>query len=102
MDRSVTKKLGLLQPGNHADHALLLGNPQAGLESHEVPHPAGTILLAKLHHRVSIATSARITQANWLKWSEAKSVAPALSHHFDWHAALEVRHLVELVAVVLV
>src|ERR1700694_1599998 len=102
MDRPVPQKLRSLEAGNHAQHALLLRNPEPRLESHHIPHTPTSIFLAKLHDGVRIATRARIAEANRLERTEAKRVPPALGHHFHRHAPLEVGPLVELVTVILV
>ena len=60
------------------------------------------IFHAKLHDGVGVATRARVAQPHRLHRSEAQRLAPAARHLLDGHAPLEVRHLVELVAVMLV
>ena len=92
----------LLEPGDHPEHPLLLRDPEPGLEADQVPHLPGAVLPAELHHRVRLAAGARIGQAHRLHRAEAQRLAPAARHLLDRQAALEVRHLVELVAVVLV
>ena len=84
------------------EHALLLGNPEPRLEADQVPHLARPVLPPELHHRVRLAAGARIGQADRLHRAEAQRLAAAARHLLDRQAALEVRHLVELVAVVLV
>src|SRR5881628_2950041 len=100
--RSVAQKLRLLEAWNHSQHSLLLGNTQASLKSNEIPHPSPAIFLTELHDGVSVSSGTRIAKANWLQRSEPQSVPSALRHHFDRHAALEVRHLIELVSVELI
>ena len=78
------------------------GDPEAGLEADQVPHLARLVLTAQLHRRVRLAAGSRVVQADRLHRAEPQRLAAALRHLLDRQAALEVRHLVELVAVKLV
>ena len=60
MDAPVAIELGRAEPGDRAEHALLLRNAKPGLEPDEVPHLSGAILLSELHHSVGLASRARI------------------------------------------
>ncbi len=90
MDAAVAQELRPLEPGNEPQHALLLGDLQARLEAHEVPHLARPVLLPQLHHRVRLPPRARVDQADGLHGTEAQRVAPPLRQLLDREAAFEV------------
>ena len=97
MDHAVAHELGLLQTGNHAQHACLLTPLQLRLEPHEAPVVARQVVLPQLHHGVRLPARARIHQSHRLHRPEPQRVAPAMRHHLNGKAALEKRRLVEVV-----
>ena len=87
--------------GSAARHARQVGARQQQAAD-QVPHLPRPVLAAELHHRVRLAAGARIGQADRLHRAEAERLPAAPGHLLDRQAALEVGHLVELVALVLV
>src|SRR5690242_1946561 len=102
MDGAVTEKLGVGEPWNHPEDALLFRDAKPRLKADEVPHATRAILLTKLHDGIRIAPGARITEPDRLERTEAERVAPSARHLLDRHAPLEVRRFIELVAVMLI
>ncbi len=102
MDAPEAEVLRLLESRDHAEHPLLLGDPEPGLEAHQVPHLPRPVLAAKLYHRVRLAAGARVGQPDRLHRAEPERLAAAPRHLLHRQAALEVRHRVELVALMLV
>ena len=97
MDGAEAKELRVLEPGDHPEDALLLRIAEPRLEADEVPHLARAILHAELHDGVRLAPRARVGEPDGLHRPEAQRLAAAPRHLLGGHAALEVRHLVELV-----
>jgi hypothetical protein len=91
------EELRVLEAGDHAKDALLLGIAKPRLKSHEVPHAAGAILHAKLDDGVRLAPGAWIDETDGLHRPEAQRLAASSRHLLGGHASLEVRHGVELV-----
>ena len=102
VDAAVAEKLRSRQAGYRPEHPLLFGNPEPGLEAHQVPHLAGLVLSPQLHHCPRFLPGAWIGQAHRLHRAEAQRLGAAAGHFLDRQTALEVGHLVELVAVKLV
>src|SRR4029079_1016366 len=90
------------QTRNHSQNALLLRYSQSRLESDDVPHVAVLVFAAQLHHGPRTLPCSRVGQPDGLEWSESQSVSAALGSDFNRHAALEVRHFVELVTMELI
>ena len=97
VNRAEAQELRVLETRDHPEDALLLGDAEARLEPDEVPHAPAAILHAQLHDGVRFAPGARIDEADRLHRPEAQRVAAAARHLLGRHAALEVRHGVELV-----
>ena len=97
MDHAEPHELGLLEPGNHAQHARLLSPLQLRLKAHEAVVIAGQIVLAQLHGGVRLPSGSRIGQPDRLHRPEAQRVFAAMRHHFDRQAAFEELLLVEIV-----
>src|SRR5207248_3285551 len=72
------------------------------LEADEIPHLPRAILHAKLGDGIRLAAGARIAKADGFHRPKAQRLAATLGHLLHRHAALEVRHLVELVPMMLV
>jgi hypothetical protein len=102
VDAPEAEVFGLFQAGNHAEHPLLLGNPEPGLEAHEIPHLSGTVFPAKLHHGMRLPSGLRIRQSHRLHGAEPEGFPAAPGHLLDGQTSLEVRNLIELVSVKLV
>ena len=68
----------------------LLAIFQLGLEADHVEQRAERVVLAQLHDGVGPLAGARIGQADRLHRPEAQGLAPALGHHLDRQAALEI------------
>jgi hypothetical protein len=102
VDAAIAKELRLGQPGNRAEDALLLGNPESGLEPDQVPHLAGPILATELDHGVGFPPSARVGQPDRLHRAEAQRFGAPRRHLLHRQASLEVGHRIEVVAGVLV
>ena len=51
MERAQPHELGALEPGNHPQHAALLGVSHLGLKADHVVEARRAIVLAQLHHR---------------------------------------------------
>src|SRR5881398_4018939 len=82
VDAPEAQELSLLEARNHPKHALLVGNLEARLEAHQVPHLARAILLAQLHDGVGLramtpGVSPGILEPHWLHRPEAQHVAAA-------------------------
>lgn len=90
-------ELGLLQTGDHLEHARLLAPFQLGLESDEAVVIASQRVLSELHRGVREAARARIGEADGLHGSEAQRVLAAMRHHLDRQATLEELLFVEVV-----
>ena len=95
MDGAEAQELGLAQAGDHPEDPLLLGVRQPRLEADQVVGGAVAVLGAQLHHRVRAPAGAGIAQADRLHRPERQHVAPAIGHHLDGQAALEVLGLLE-------
>ena len=54
MDAAVAQELGMLEPGDRPEDALLVGNLEPRLEAHEVPHLPGPVFLPQLNDRVLV------------------------------------------------
>src|SRR6185437_5574486 len=91
VNRTESQELCVLESGNEAENALLVGNPETRLESDDVPHSRAAIFLAQLHDRKRFARCSRIFETNGFERPKAERVAPAARHFFDRHAAFEVR-----------
>ena len=102
MNAAVTEKLSALQSGNHPEYPLLIGNAEPSLEADQVPHLSRPILPPELDHRVGLPAAAWVGKAHRLHRAEAQRLPAPPRHLLDRQAALEVRHLVELVPVMLV
>ena len=94
MNLAVAQKLGVLQPGNHAQDPRLLAEPHVILKSHQVVAVGPQILLPQLHHRIRPPAGARIGQAHRLHRTEAQRIASAPRDLFDRQAGLEIRRIV--------
>src|SRR5579872_2356182 len=102
MHRSKAEELGALESGNHAEHTLLVADTKTSLKTNDVPHASAAVFLPQLHHRVRLARGPRIPESNRFERAESKRVPSASRHLLDRHAALEVRHRIEIVRTVLV
>ena len=91
MNAAEPRELGVLQPRNGAEDAHLLGVLQLGLEAHHVEQRAELVVLAKLHDRVGLHRRiVRIGEAERLHRPVAQRFRPALRHHLDRQAAVEI------------
>ena len=90
-------ELGVLEAGDHPQHARLLAPLQLRLEPDQAEVIAGQVVLAQLHDRVRRAPGARIDEADRLHRTEPQRVAPAVRHHLDRQTALEELCRVEVV-----
>ena len=69
----------------------LLGVLQLGLEPHHVEQRAEAVVLAQLHDRISLHLRiVRVGEAEGLHGTVAQRLAPALRHHLDRQAAVEI------------
>ena len=102
MDAAEAQELRVAQARNHREDALLLGNAEPRLEADEVPHPARAVLAPQLHHRMRLPAGSRIGKAHRLHRTEARRLPAPPRHLLDRQASLEVGHLVEIVARVLI
>ena len=81
----------ILQAGNAAEDAHLLAVLQLGLEADHIEQGAELIVLAQLHDRVGLHIGLpRVGQPERLHRPVAQRFAPALGHHFDRQAAVEI------------
>jgi hypothetical protein len=92
------QEVGLLETGNRAENCTLRPRFKACLETDQVPHLRGAIFLAQLHHRIRLAARLGIDEADGLHRPKAQGLDPTLRHLFNRQTALEIRHLVPLVA----
>src|SRR5262245_37148699 len=90
------------QPRNRREHPLLLGNPEPGLETDQVPHLSRAILPPELDHRMRVTSGARIRQSHGLERSESQCFRTPAGHLLDRQAAFEIRDLVEVVRLKLI
>ncbi len=91
MQPAEPRELGLLEPGNGAEHARLLAMLQLGLEADHVPQRAERIVLTQLHHGVRLhARPMRVGETDRLHRPVAQRLGPSLGHHLDGKAALEI------------
>src|SRR3546814_2627519 len=90
MQAAEARELGVFQAGNGAEDAGLLAVLQLGLEADDVVERAERIVLAELHHGVGPLVAVRVVQADRLHRAVAQRLRPALGHHLDGQAALEV------------
>src|SRR3546814_19048286 len=90
MQAAEARELCVVQAGNGADDAGLLAVVQLGLEADDVVERAERIVLAELHHGVGPLVAVRVVQADRLHRAVAQRLRPALGHHLDGQAALEV------------
>ena len=85
----VADELGLLQPGDHAQHALLLGVGQVGLEADQIVQRAGQVVLAQLSDRIRPVAGARVVQPHRAHGPVGQGLQIARRHHFHRQAAFE-------------
>ncbi len=97
MQPAQPRKLGLFEPRDGAEHADLLGVLQLGLEADHVPQRAQLVVLAQLDHSIGPAAigmfgggPVRVVEAHGLHRPEPQCLHPALGHHLDRHAAVEI------------
>ena len=90
MEAAEPRELGMLEPGNGAEDAHLLGMFQLGLEADHVPQRAERIVLPQLHHGVRPLGAMRVGEADRLHRTMRQRLAAALRHHLDGQAALEI------------
>ena len=84
-------ELGVLEPGNGAEDALLRAVLQLGLEADHVVERAELVVLAQLHDGVGLYRRiVRIGEADRLHRPVAQRLAAALGHHLDRQAAVEI------------
>ncbi len=85
----VAGELGVLQAGDHAEDAALLGKRQVRLESHEVVARAVRVLRAQLERSPGAPARMRIGQPDRLERPEARRVATGARNFLDGLACLE-------------
>src|SRR6266550_5151698 len=102
VNRSVAEEFRIREPGNHAEHALLLRDSQSRLETDEIPHSAVTVFAPQLNYCVRLTSCARITKPYRLQRTEAQRFYSAIGRNFDEHATFEVRSFIELMTVELI
>ena len=84
-------ELGVLEPRNGAEHALLRAMLQLGLEADDVVERAELVVLAQLHDRVGLdGRIVRIGEPDRLHRAVAQRFVAALGHHLDRQAAVEI------------
>ena len=85
------RELGILEAGDGAEDAHLLGMLQLGLEADHVVERAQRIVLAKLDHRIGLGRRiVGIGQAHRLHRAVPQRLGAALRHDFDRQAAVEI------------
>ena len=97
MHHAEPDELGVLEPGNQPQHALLLAPLQLRLEAHQAVVIAGQVVLPQLHGCVRRAARARIDEADRLHRPEPQRVQAAVRHDLDRQAPFEEDGLVEVV-----
>ena len=83
-------ELGILERRDSAEDADLLAMLELGLEADDIPQGRADIVLAQLNHRIGPAAGLRIVQPDAFERPVAQGLGPALGHHLDRHAALEI------------
>ena len=83
-------EFGLLQTGDHAEDAGLLGIFQLRLEADHVVERAERIVLAELHDGIGFVRRVRIGQPDRLHGAVGQRLDAALRHHLDRQAAFEI------------
>src|SRR5262249_42342775 len=95
---SEPRKLGPVETGDAAEDTGLLAVPELGLKAYDVEQSAKAVVLAQLHHGVRLRRARmRVGEAKRLHRSVAQRLAPALGHHLDRQAAVEIRRRLPLV-----
>src|SRR5258705_1646994 len=101
MDAPIPQKFRVLEARNSREDPLLPPGSEPRLKTNQVPHLRGAIFLPQLDHGVWLTPGASpgINQSNWLHGPKPEGLRSPLRHLLDGQAALEVRDLIELVAV---
>ena len=97
MHHAEPDELGVLQPGNHRQHACLLTPLQLRLKADQAEMVAGNVVLPQLHGGIRRPPGPRIDEADGFHRPEAQRVAAAMRHHLDRQTAFEEFFLVEVV-----
>ena len=91
MNAAEPRELGLFQSRNGAEDAHLFAMLQLGLEADHVEQRAELVVLAKLHDGIGLHRRiVRVGEAERLHRPVAQRLAPALRHHLDRQAAVEI------------
>ncbi len=90
MHLAVTHELGLLQPGDHAENALLFRVGQVGLEADQIVQAAGQVVLAQLDHGERPPAGARVLQAHGAHGAVGQRHFTPAGYHLHRQAALEI------------
>ena len=92
MQAAEPREFGALQARNGAEDARLFAVLKLGLEADHVVKRAELVVLAKLHDGVGLGLRiARIGQAERFHRTMAQRLGPALGHHLDRQASVEIR-----------
>ena len=90
MQAAQPRELGPLQPRDQPEHPDLLGMLQLGLKSDHVVERSQGVVLPQLNHRMRPSPRPGVGQAHRFHRPEAQRLRPALGHHLDRQAALEI------------
>ena len=89
MHDAITRELGLLQTRDHTEHALLLGERQVGLETHQVIAFPVSILGTQLQRGPRAPARGGIGQTDGLERAEARRIGAFAGDLLDRLAGLE-------------
>src|ERR1700751_4423738 len=92
MQAAEPRKFGFDQSRNSPKDAQLLAMFELGLKTHHVEKRAETVVLAQLHDGVRLDLwMMRVCQPERFHRPVPQCFAPALGHHLNWQATVEIR-----------
>jgi hypothetical protein len=81
----------VLQPRDHAEHVRLRAVFHLRLEAHDIVKRAQRVVAPQLHDGMGLYVGlVRVGQAHGFHRPVAQGLAPALGHHLDGQAAVEI------------
>ena len=96
MHHAIAHKLGVLQAGNHGEHALLLAPFEPRLKAHQVIQGSLGVFLAQLYHRIGFPARAGINKPNGLQRAKGQCLTSAGGQNFHGQTALKHQLLFEI------
>ncbi|MMZ62544.1 hypothetical protein D1872_247600 [compost metagenome] len=96
MHDAISNEFSIFQTRNHREDPLLLTPFEMCLESDQIVQRTCRIVLTQLDNRMRQRPRMRVHQSYRLHRAEQSRLLPALHHNLDWHAALKIDFLLEL------